>query len=109
MKPAPLPDDERERLAALRDYNVLDTPPEEDFDDFTRLAAGIFGAPISLLSFLDDRRLWFKSTFGLPVVEIPRELAFCGYVVLEKYPFIIQDAATDERFADHPLVTGGPK
>ena len=109
MKSAPLPDNERERLAVLRDYNILDTPPEEGFDDFTKLAAAIFEAPISLLSFLDEKRLWFKSTVGLPVVELPRDLAFCGYAIIEKYPFIIQDSRADSRFSDHPLVVGDPK
>ena len=109
MKPAPLPDDERQRLAVLKDYHLLDTPPEEDFNEFTKLASAIFGTPISLLSLLDEHRLWFKATTGLPVTEIPRELAFCAYAIIEKYPFIIQDTASDARFSDHPLVVGEPK
>jgi PAS domain S-box-containing protein len=109
VKDAPLPENERERLAVLKEYDILDTPPEQEFDDFTLLASAIFETPISLVSFVDEKRLWIKSRVGLELAETPREHAICGYTILEKTPFVINDAQKDERFADHPFVLAGPK
>ena len=106
---ARLPENESARLEALRRYGILDTLPEEQFDDLTRLAALICGTPIALVSFVDENRQWFKSRIGIEVSETPRELSFCAHAILEPQLLVIPDTLADERFREHPLVTGGPK
>ncbi len=109
MIAAPLPVNETERLNALEEYNILDTLPEVEFDDITRIASHVCGMPISLVTLLDQNRQWFKSKYGLDVGETPREQAFCGYTILDaEQPFIVPDSSKDERFADNALVTGEP-
>jgi PAS domain S-box-containing protein len=108
MTSAPLPADEPARLEALRRYAILDTPPEADFDDLTRLASQICGTPIALISLVDARRQWFKSRVGLAAVETLREEAFCAHTILGPDLMEVTDARQDERFRDNPLVTGAP-
>jgi anti-anti-sigma regulatory factor len=108
MHVAPLPPDEAQRLAALHQYDILDTTPEEGFDDLTRLAAHICGTPIALVSLVDANRQWFKSTLGLAELETSRDHAFCAHGILHEDVFIVPDALEDERFADNPMVTGDP-
>ena len=108
MKTPLRPTDETRRLDALRDYQVLDTPPEQALDDLTALAARICDAPISLISLVDEHRQWFKSKVGWSIGETAREVSFCGHVITQPDLFIVPDAAEDERFADNPLVTGDP-
>jgi hypothetical protein len=105
---APLPIDEARRLATLRAFEILDTEPERAFDELVALAASITDAPIALLSLVDESRQWFKARIGLDVSETPREYAFCSYAILGSAPLIVQDATTDARFNDNPLVTGDP-
>lgn len=105
---APIPVDERERLAALRELNLLDTPAEERFDRVTRLACRVFDVPIAVLSLVDADRQWFKSVQGLRLRQTPRSVAFCGHTILGAAAFQIPDAHQDDRFRGNPLVTGGP-
>ena len=108
MFSAPSPPDETERLDALRAYDILDTQPETAFDRIARLAAAITGAPIALVTLIDERRAWFKATLGLSAREVPREHSFCGHAILEERVMVIGDAAADPRFAGNPLVLGPP-
>lgn len=105
MKKPDLPEDEPHRLQSLRALNILDTGREERFDRITRLARRIFDVPVSLLSFTDEGRVWFKSAEGVDFAEMPRDLSFCGHAILRDDVFVIPDATKDERFADNPGVT----
>jgi len=109
MKSPGTPSNEAERLEALRSYEVLDTEAEASFDGLTRLAAGILEVPIALVSLIDTDRQWFKSRYGLLAEQTPREVSFCGHVVVESAPLVVTDAHADPRFADNPLTTGEPR
>jgi signal transduction histidine kinase/CheY-like chemotaxis protein len=106
MRAPETPANEEARLGALRAYDVLDTAEEASFDALTKLAAGIVGTPIALVSLVDERRQWFKSRYGLSATETPREVSFCGHVVADEAPVVVPDAHQDVRFAGNPLVTG---
>lgn len=99
---------ESERLCALLATGLLDTPGDEQFDRITRLVAHCFAVPIALISLVDERRQWFKSRYGLAVRETARSHAFCAHAVEAGRMLIVEDAQRDPRFADNPLVTGGP-
>jgi PAS domain S-box-containing protein len=109
MKAPAKPANEDARLHALGTYEILDTWPEAGFDALTHLAATILDVPIALISIVDADRQWFKSRYGLDAPQTERAVSFCGHVVAGEAPLIVPDAYLDERFADNPLVTGGPR
>ena len=102
------PQDESQRLEALRGYEILDTAEEREFDDLTLLAKLLCDVPIALISIVDAERLWFKSKIGLTATQTPRAVSFCGHAIEEEDLMIVPDAAADRRFADNPIVTGDP-
>src|SRR6185436_15468836 len=101
------PVEEARRLEILRTYEILDTPPEPEFDDLIRLASYMFKMPIALITLVDDQREWFKAHIGLDWAEATRE-GFCAFTILGKDLVVSQDTAKDPRFADNPYVTGPP-
>ena len=105
---APKPGNEAARLDALRRYKILDTPPEEPFDDLTLLAARICEAPVALISLIDADRQWFKSKVGLSATETSRDVSFCAYAITQPDLFVVPDALADERFATNPFVISDP-
>jgi len=102
-------EDELYRLDALKEYSILDTMPEKEYDDITYLASQICKTPISLISLIDDKRQWFKSHSGLDAIETPRDWAFCAHAINDKNNIlIVPDAEKDVRFHDNPLVVNEP-
>ena len=100
---------EAERLALLQRCEVLDTPPEQEFDRLVALASAIAGTPIALVSLIDQDRQWFKARHGLAAAQTPREVAFCSHAILgSDQTLVVEDARSDPRFADNPLVRGQP-
>ena len=106
---AQVANNEAKRLKVLWQYDVLDTVPEEVFDDLTELAARICEAPIALISLVDEDRQWFKSKVGLTINETSRDISFCAHAIKQQELFIIPDATKDLRFANNPLVVSDPK
>ena len=105
----PLPPEEPQRLESLRSYEILDSPPEQAYDDLALLASQICDTPIALVSFIDEHRQWFKATIGVDLVETPRDLAFCAHAIAGQGTMVVPDVLADERFAQHPLATSEPK
>jgi GAF domain-containing protein len=108
MKKPFFPDDEERRLSSLRGLLILDSAPEERFDALTAYAAATFDVPIALVSLVDADRQWFKSRCGLGATETGRDVSFCGHAILRTDVMVIEDAFSDPRFADNPLVLGEP-
>ncbi|MBI4713617.1 PAS domain-containing protein [Candidatus Uhrbacteria bacterium] len=108
MLKAPIPKNEKQRLASLYAFKLLDTKQEERFDRITLIATKIFHVPISTLTLIDANREWFKSCQGLKKREGDRAISFCGHAVLNGNLFIIEDTRKDPRFSDNPMVVGKP-
>lgn len=108
MQSPPVPLDEARRLEALRALALLDTPAEERFDRLTRLALRVVGVPIAAISLVDARRVFFKSSQGLPFTQIARDVSFCGHAIVGSDTMIVADTHRDRRFTDNPLVTSSP-
>jgi diguanylate cyclase (GGDEF)-like protein len=109
MMEPPKPENETERLEALKKLKVLDTPPEERYERITRIVCHSLNVPISAVSLIDEGRQWFKSIQGLEVSETPRSVSFCGHAILTEEPTVVPDAYKDSRFKDSPLVSEDPK
>jgi len=109
MKSAELPANEAARQNRLEQFEILDSSPEKEFQDLVELASHICGTPIALVSLVDRERQWFKAKVGVTVSETPRCVSFCAYVVAQNEMLVVPDASKDPRFADNPLVTGGPQ
>ncbi|MGF7154712.1 PAS domain S-box protein [Novosphingobium gossypii] len=99
---------ESDRLAALGRYAILDTPREPEFDDIVRLAADVFGAPISVVNLIASGRQWFKAEIGIGADELPLDVSICAHAILQPGIFVVPDTIDDPRFACNPLVTGEP-
>jgi PAS domain S-box-containing protein len=108
MQKPEIPANESDRLVALDRYQILDTLPEQEYDDLTQLAADICGTPIALISLIDRDRQWFKSKVGLDGTETPRDISFCAHVVAAEEMLYVPDTNQDSRFFDNPLVTDNP-
>lgn len=107
-EPAAIPSNEAERILALRNYEILDTPNQAVFDDYTWLASHICQTPIALISLVDHQRQWFKSRVGLKAQETSRDTSFCAHAILQNQVFEIPDTLEDKRFKHNPLVEGDP-
>ncbi len=105
---APSPSVELARVAALDRYAILDTEPEQTFDDLVVLAAYVCKTPIAMLSLVDDHRQWFKSKVGVEIRETPRESSFCAHAIQQQDLFIVPDTRHDARFRENPMVLGEP-
>ncbi len=105
---AATPPNEAARLQTLHRYGILDTLPEQEFDDLTRLAAEICGTPVAMVSLVDSDRQWFKSKLGFEAEQTSRDVAFCAHAILQPEVMVVPDALADERFKANPTVTGPP-
>ena len=95
---------EKNRINALHDYEILDTSPDPSFDNITRLASQLLNAPVALISFIDEKRIWSKSHLGTDINEYPRIDGFCSSAINANEPYIVYDASTDPRCINHPQV-----
>ena len=110
MPPAPLPQNESDRLAALQSYEVLDTACEESFDRIAELARRLMRTPMAFVSLVDAERQWMKAASGTSLRETPRDRAFCAHAILDPdgASLVVPNALSDDRFSDNPFVTGEP-
>ena len=104
----PIPVNEKERLQKLKEYNILDSPAEESFDEIVKLASIICKVPISTISLIDEKRQWFKAKMGIDDAETSREIAFCAHAINGDELMEVNNAAEDDRFCNNPLVTSDP-
>src|SRR4029079_3330797 len=106
ISPVIIPQNESERIEAVRRYHILDTPPDGAFDRITAIAARRFDVPISIISIVDHDRIWFKSHHGVAVKQIGRDPGLCASAILADIPHVLPNAATDPRSLANPLVAG---
>jgi GAF domain-containing protein len=99
---------EKDRLAALEKYAILDTEPEQGFDDLTLLASYVCKTPMAMISLVDEDRQWFKSKVGLTSSQTPRDIALCSVAIQHSEVMVVPDTLKDERFRDNPLVVSHP-
>lgn len=105
----PIPENESQRLRAVQSYEILDTPPEVDFDTLTRVATQALGTPAGVIGLMDADRLWFKSQLGLGVPQLDRQIAFCAHALMKPgEALVVEDLQQDSRFQNNPLVTQEP-
>lgn len=109
MSAAPIPENDAERLATLHRYSILDTLPEQSYEDLTALATYICGTPTALISLVDEQRQWFKSRIGIAIGETERSLSFCAHTIIHPEVLVVEDTFLDDRFAQNPLVLSGPQ
>ena len=107
---SPLPANEEARLAVLREYQILDTPDEQEYDDIAFLAAHICATPMASIALIDEDRSWAKSQVGIDIKEAPREHTFCTHTILNfsPEPMVVPDTLLDERFSNNPYVIDEP-
>ncbi len=99
---------EKRRIAALREYRIMDTGKEQTFDDVILVAACICQVPMATISLVDESRQWFKAALGVQAQETPRDISFCTHTILGEEPMIVRDALQDSRFSESPLVRSAP-
>ena len=99
---------EAARVEALHKYAILDTEPEQAFDDLVLLASFICKTPIAMISLVDEDRQWFKSRVGVSISETSRDIAFCATAIQQPDVFVVPDTLNDERFRNNPLVVSEP-
>lgn len=104
-----MPMNETARVAALQKYAILDSDPEQGFDDLVLLASYVCRTPIALISLVDENRQWFKSKVGVSISETAREVAFCSTAILQPDVLVVPDTLQDERFRNNPLVVSEPR
>jgi diguanylate cyclase (GGDEF)-like protein len=108
-KQPPIPANESERLQAVQSYDILDSPPEVDFDALVRVAAYTFNVPVAAVGLLDSKRVWFKSRLGLVQPQLDRDIAFCAFIAMQPGKvLVVEDLMQDTRFQDNPLVIKPP-
>ena len=108
MQPPEKPTNEAERLHTLRALKILDSSHEERFDRVTRMAMKMFDVPVSLVTLIDEDRQWFKSSQGVEVTEMSRDVSFCGHVINQDDVFVVADTLEDSRFLDTPFFSENP-
>jgi GAF domain-containing protein len=96
------------RVGALQKYAILDSEPEQAFDDLTLLASYVCKTPIALISLVDENRQWFKAKVGISAKETSRNIAFCSTAIQQADVFVVPDALKDDRFRTNPLVVSEP-
>ncbi len=105
----PVPKNEAKRISVLWQYDILDTVPEEVFDELAHLAGLICGAPIALITMVDENRQWFKAKVGVDLNETDRDISMCTHTIMQPDLFVIPDTTKDDRFKNNPLVIQAPK
>jgi diguanylate cyclase (GGDEF)-like protein len=108
LSPGPIASREELRLAALRGYDIIDSPAEPRFDRVARMAAQVMEMPIALISLLDETRQWVKASYGLSITDVPRQITFCTHAIESAQVTVIEDTLRDPRFYNNPMVTGAP-